>query len=62
METKVGGFGRPDYWSLSYEERRGVRDHWEQEQSKPWNRLKNHIYYLRGRLSDFIAPEGWYDE
>jgi len=60
--SKIGGFGREDYWSLSCEDRRLARAEWEQAQLKPWNRLKNYVYYLRGRLSDLIAPDGWHDE
>lgn len=57
-----GGFGRMDYWSLSDEGRTRAREQWAEGQKKPINRILHAAYYWRGRLSDFLAPDGWRDE
>jgi len=53
------------YWSLSYEKRREIkeeRDRLEAIKRKKFSwKIMHRIWYLRGKLADFIAPEGWFD-
>jgi hypothetical protein len=57
------GYGDPNYWKLSYEERRAIREAYESKQQAYAQtligRLDHWFWCFRGWLSDKIAPEGW---